>query len=173
MALENNSNLEHIDSQQGAQEQLALQKFDEIFNRLHGNTSLNEEKFWENALEIEKDWGVKWWIMSYYNPNSWYQEISISWDWEGNNHSTYGLIKQNWKFRLETSVWENHDKKVIDNITPEELINKILPNFEKRINEGEIMRAQSRQKALEDANQYAYQQDQQDADRLLQENWLA
>ena len=42
-------------------------------------------------------------------------------------------------------------------ITPEELLNNILPKFENRLKERETLRAQERQKALEDANQYAYQ----------------
>ena len=48
-----------------------------------------------------------------------------------------------------------------------------MPNFERRLNEWKMLQSQQRQKAIEDANQYAYKQDQQDADKLLQENWLA
>jgi len=170
---ENVNSSETLDSQQESQEQLANQKFDEIFNKIYGNQPSNAMS--ENGLAIQKDGDIKWELWAFNNSNIWLQKITISWFWaNGNEPSNYTLKRENWKFELETTVWEGGVKKnVIDNITPEELLNNFLPKFEKRLNEWEELKKQQRQKAIEDANQYAYQQDQQDADRLLQENWLA
>lgn len=170
---ENVNSSEMLDSQQESQEQLANQKFDEIFNKIYGNQPSNTIS--ENGLAIQKDGDIKWELLAFNNPYIWLQIITISWYWEnGNVPSNYRLERENWKFKLETTVWEEDVKKnVIDNITPEELLNNFLPKIEKRLNEWVELKKQQRQKAIEDANQYAYQQDQQDANKLLQENWLA
>lgn len=163
---------EKVDYNQDIQEKQANEKFEEIFNKIYGNQPSNEIQ--ANDLAIQKD-GDKWSLMAFNNPNIWLQKITISWFWEnGNEPSHYTLERNNWKFKLETNVWERGVKEnVIDNITPEELLNNFLPKIEKRLNEWVELKKQQRLKAIEDANQYAYQQDQQNADRLLQENWLA
>ena len=140
------------ESQEKSQELLASQKFDEIFNKIWG------------VLSYKNDKGEKI-IIGTSSSNS-EKIISI----EKNGKITYRLDNQNGKFTL--NYWPNLEN-VIEDVTSDELLNNILPNFEKRLNEWETLRAQERQKALEDSNQYAYQQDQQDADRLLQENGLA
>jgi hypothetical protein len=60
-----------------------------------------------------------------------------------------------------------HHLHDVDNLTPEELLNDILPNFEKRLNEAEAQKKQDRRDALDNASKYAQKQDQQEADDLL------
>jgi hypothetical protein len=54
---ENVNSSEMLDSQQESQEQLANQKFDEIFNKIYGNKPSNAMS--ENGLAIQKDGDIK------------------------------------------------------------------------------------------------------------------
>lgn len=153
------------------QEQLANQKFDEIFNKIYGTSSL-QELGEGNVYEIQKNWNIPWILYAFNNPNTWFQKIIIQWLWEGDNNSGYILIRQYWKYKLETYTNGCNGGPEVDNLTPEELLNDILPNFEKRLKEWKLVEVHQRQRTIEDANQYAYQY-QQDANRLHQENGLA
>jgi len=158
------------------QEKLAIHSFNELYNKISSRLVKYTD---ENGVDVDitffwVGWETKFDNNDVYNYNSWseWQGICIERHKTPDINTRYSLIKMNnGTFYLDTDDSWKHTR--IDNLTPEELFNNILPNFEKRLNEGEMLRVQKRQRALEDANQYAYQQDQQDADRLLQENWLA
>jgi hypothetical protein len=129
-----------------------MQKFDEIFNEINNKFSYVDDIWEKIILGTASLMGSK--------------VMSIIKNWE----VTYRLTNENWKFEL--SYWQNLEKS-LNNLSIDELLNKILPNFKRRLNEWKRILSQQRKKAIKDANQYAYQQDQQSAYNLLQENWLA
>ena len=92
--------------------------------------------------------------------------MQIEWGWK--KPSMYRLEYKSGNFTLSTTEGENWKK--IKNLTEEELLNNVLPKFEKRLNEAKNLQRQKRQKSINDAGKYAYEEDQNDANKLLE--WL-
>ena len=92
--------------------------------------------------------------------------MQIEWGWK--KPSMYRLDYESGNFTLSTTEGENWKK--IKNLTEEELLNNVLPKFEKRLNEAKNLQRQERQKSINNAGKYAYEKDQNDADKLLE--WL-
>ena len=145
--------IEGEETNENTEENRALNKYREIYHRI-----------WD-ALKYNSTNGEEMIILKIENKED--TSINIVKNW----NTTYKLkcSKQNGHFTLY--YWQRLEN-IVEDVTPEELLDKILPNFEKRLNEWETLKAQERQRSIEDANQYAYQQDQQDANRLLQVNGL-
>lgn len=183
MPIENDNHLESVDTPQESQEQLAAQKYDEIINKIFEIWKHHDGSSY-TTLDLKRADGALWWMGV---ADDWYWNKSLEIMWTAHNwkpDSLYCLSKEWEKYSLTSgavpkwipedenmSITDAANKNTIDNVSSEELLNKILPNFEKRLNEWKMLQSQQRQKALEDADQYAYQQDQQDAYKLLQQNW--
>ena len=82
----------------------------------------------------------------------------------------YALRKdiKSWEFQLRT--YHNDINDTIENLSPEQILNEILPNFEKRLNEAENYKKQEINKKIKEASKYAEAQEQKEADDLLK--WL-
>lgn len=168
------------ESQEKSQEQLANQKFDEIFNKVFDIWNSFEDKFSKySSINLNREDGTSWWIQVSEDIKTWDKSIEIFWyEHEDKPGSIYMLSREWWKYSLVSGFDKKdfeddiRERNTVNNLTSQELLNNILPNFERRLNEWETLKAQERQHAIENANQYVYQQDLQDADRLLQKNGL-
>ena len=150
------ANPELVDSQQESPIKISKQYAIDRFNAIFYN--IKKIKSYKNFK------GEEIIIWTYNSPD--FKTMNI----EKNGKVTYRLELEKGQFKLK--YWPNLSK-VVYNITPEELVNDILPNFEKRLIEANEYQKQKRQRAVRDGNQYAYEQDQQDAYWLLLENGLA
>lgn len=160
-------NLESETQINSQNEQLASQKFNEIFDRISKickentprdrNTSSDNEPFRYNDGSTIIDLSV--------TDDDEQQEIYIDkHDWD--HTSTYMLKKiKTWEFQL--SGLDNNKRNTVNNLTPEELLNDILPIIEKRIDEAENYQKQKRINKIKKANLLIQSQDEKEADNLL------
>ena len=147
-------------------EELASQKFDEIFDEINKNgigsvigvgSSISVDGF---SIETsDKDW-VKYITI--------YKDAGV--DKNGYHMTTeYSLSKSKFTW-FSLKISDGNMTRDITDITPQELINEVLPKFQKRLNEAKILKAQERQRAFKEVSGYAQAQDQKEADDLLK--WL-
>lgn len=159
---------ENVKNKTESLENEALQRFDEIFDKI---SEIGDESPSVNGFDgVERSYtyenhDIKITISS--SGSNFWKYISIkkdSWD----QVTFYFLSKQWWKFGLAAPNLH------IDNLTPEELINDVLPNFENRLDEAYKDKDQSiererqeRDEQIKMAWSYAQVQDQKKADDLL------
>ena len=156
----------------------ADKKFNEIFNEIFNNG--HNLAVGAKYFSIYKDNGQAWVIEAYIVNGK--KTLKITW-WNWNNNaikdmpgSSYILTREWWKYSLKSGrdsdfskgseMWPNNLK----NLTEKELLNNVLPKFEKRLNEAKNRQRQERQKSINNAGKYAYEKDQNDTDKLLE--WL-
>ena len=141
--------------------QLVTQKFDEICDRINkiskwdtyryndGNTTI-DISVTEDDVEVEKT-------------------IFIDKS-ESEEHTTTYELKRTKTWNYQLYGIENGKRNTIDDLTPDELLDDILPLIESRIEEAENHQQQERINKIKKANLLAQSQDQEDADNLLK--WL-
>ena len=158
--------IEHIESEK----QQVDKKFDDVFEnikKLNGGKNLNQltsdklywytDSNWDYIEITSYAYRYEWAIQD----GKWNHEII---DWQKSAirknadnerpRSYYELTKDGWTYTLTYSS-QDWPQGTIEDITPEEFINDVLPNFERRINESKIYKHKKRQQEVENASQIA------------------
>lgn len=158
---------ERIKETKESPEQLATKKFNEIFKGIFGNNNISSPE--THKMEIQKEGWISWILEASYNPKNGYKSMAIRWGkWE--EASRYHLSYDSWKFTLSSGGDINNFNETVKNLTGKEVLDNILPKFEKRLNEAKALESTRRKKAIGDAGKLAYQEDQNDANKLL-DDW--
>lgn len=127
-------------------------KFDKIFNEIWGGESYKNQKGEKIRLRAAAGpfWDSKF--------------ICI----EKQGEPSYRLVCRKWQFELNYwHQWEWEPVGTVRQLTPTEVINEVLPRFEKRLQEAKKIKERDRKKSLNDAGKYAYQKDQSEAEQLI------
>lgn len=146
-----------------------LDIFDKIWK--NGKMVKKDKESTSRSMPIVKEDGHRW-VLRATRLTDWSYNMMIHWRW--NNSSMYQLryTKKTDSFSLNTFGGGKGIEKR-ENLSADELLKNVLPNFEKRLNQAEQQKIQERKKSLNDASKLAYEEDKKDADRLFEENGLA
>lgn len=145
----------------------------DIFSRVCkiGKVDSKDKNSVTRYMPVVKEDGHRWKLSATKHSDGDFN-IQIFWKWDKFSMYQLRYTKKTDSFSLNTFGGGKGIEKR-ENLSGDELLKNVLPNFEKRLNHAEQQKIQERKKSLNDASKLAYEEDNNDADRLFAENGLA
>ena len=166
--------------QKESQEKLAQKKFEDIFIRARNLWNKIHDYNWEQVytFKIQKKDGTNW---EFCVSESNYGNKSMSINWEEKWwHSHYELSYRWWWYDLLTGMDNNRppfdklDRNIVEDLTPEEILTNVLPNFESRLivaeklkEKEEEQKKRERQQQIKNASQFAEVQERESNESMM------
>ena len=173
--------VENLENSEGSKDRAKDQAY-HVFNNIctSGKLTASDERSQKRELPIVREDGRHWVLYAITNsdanttmgiPSS--IIIGIEWLWK--KWTDYMLVYNVATDSFDLRYLDEGQKqyKIIKNLWPDLLLEDVLPNFNERVYNARMQIGIKKFDEVKRANKLAYKEDQNDADRLLEENGLA